>query len=559
MKKYKVVKWLALCTAIIAVLCFFLPFAYLSGSGILLGIKIIFSSSTSGVIKLGIWLTRISFVISLGTVAVAIMPFVSKDVNGLNKQGKIHKLLFVSIGLSFLSAALNFISMLVGFCTKISETENRLYEAFYTYIGLILIFLLAVAVAILLIKLRNEIAGNKQKPKRTQAAVNSATAATARPTVISEKASASFSRNTSHLSENKSQINSNDIFITKREAEGLFAYIWVKQYNAMPFEQALDVIMDYLAENRYIVTPTGKKDAEGLFAYIWARQFNSLPFDQAIDKIMDYLVERNYVVIQKTEATAETEFSAPITTIIAHTNDNINDMIAEAKTCADVVEHATTVVASPTENIDHTDEKSEEQAATEPEKSPQNNVENIGDKKPKKLSYFKRVKQPISKEEDAKPLVKETTLYFCLSLVGFVGCGILGGLVPIVSVLFIILGVGAFLFAGYFGFMLYAMKRALRRFKNIHCDKCNTQLVNDENTTWEEVSRSWRLTDDQNSATGRIYVTVKITCVCPNCGTPKSFLENLCSGKITVTDYSINKSVVSTQQLVDDYFAGFIH
>lgn len=174
------------------------------------------------------------------------------------------------------------------------------------------------------------------------------------------------------------------------------------------------------------------------------------------------------------------------------------------------------------------------------------------------FTYFKRVKKPIKSLDEAKPIVRETRIYFFIFLALFVVFGILSGLIAKLQTVFTIIAIVAFVPTAYFGIMLYAMKRSMKRFKNLHCE-CGAELVNDKNTTWQEVSREWRDSADKNRAESTLYVKVKITCICPKCGKSKTFTETLCSGKITVTNYSKKDTIVSTQSLVDDYFAGTIH
>lgn len=172
-------------------------------------------------------------------------------------------------------------------------------------------------------------------------------------------------------------------------------------------------------------------------------------------------------------------------------------------------------------------------------------------------SYFKRVKKPVSSAEEAKPLIKETLIYFLICGAVFVLFAILSAVVPSVKTVFLILGVIAFLPTAYFAIMLYAMKRVTKRLKNLTCT-CG-EKYNYDSSTWKEVSRRWSTSSDTKKAEGKLYVTVQITGRCPKCGKQKTFEEELCSGKITVTDYSTRDSIVSTESLVRDYFAGVIH
>lgn len=176
----------------------------------------------------------------------------------------------------------------------------------------------------------------------------------------------------------------------------------------------------------------------------------------------------------------------------------------------------------------------------------------------KKENYFKRIKKPITKYEDAKPLKRETLIYFFIALASAIVFSALSTFVPSVSWLFTLLGIIGFGVTIYFGLVLYAMSRVLKRFKNMHCE-CGEQFVNDENTEWQVVSKRWVESNDSKKAEATCYVTVKFICKCPKCGKVKTFTETLRSGTIRVTDRSARENLVSTQQLVDDYFAGIIH
>lgn len=174
-------------------------------------------------------------------------------------------------------------------------------------------------------------------------------------------------------------------------------------------------------------------------------------------------------------------------------------------------------------------------------------------------TYFKRVKQPITKAEDAKPLMNETKLYLLIFLGGGALLSILSGLIEALYWPFSILGMVGIIVGLYFGLMLYAMSRVTKRLANLTCNKCGTSLNNCEYVKWEELSRRWADSNTDKSVESKLYVTVKLTCTCPHCGDVKSFNETLCSGKIRVTDYSTKDTIVSTQKLVEDYFNGIIH
>ena len=174
-------------------------------------------------------------------------------------------------------------------------------------------------------------------------------------------------------------------------------------------------------------------------------------------------------------------------------------------------------------------------------------------------TYFKRVKQPIAKLQDAKAIVSETKLYMAICFGVGVVCSILSGMIDALYWPLAIIGIVGIMAGLYFALMLYAMSRVLSRMDNLTCKNCGSSLNNSEYATWKEISRRWADSQDKNSAYARLYVTVQFTCKCPNCGEVKVFKEVLCSGKITVTNHSVRDTIVSTQTLVDDYFNGLIH
>ncbi|MBR7133472.1 MAG: hypothetical protein IKD04_08060 [Clostridia bacterium] len=145
----------------------------------------------------------------------------------------------------------------------------------------------------------------------------------------------------------------------------------------------------------------------------------------------------------------------------------------------------------------------------------------------------------------------------------FLGAGavfsILSGLIEALYWPFSIIGIIGIIIGLYFGLMLYAISRVKARLANLTCNKCGNSLNNGEYASWQEISRRWQDSNSNNYAETKLYVTVEITCTCPNCGEKKTFKETLCSGKIRVTNNAIKDNLVSTQKLVDDYFNGLIH
>ena len=179
-------------------------------------------------------------------------------------------------------------------------------------------------------------------------------------------------------------------------------------------------------------------------------------------------------------------------------------------------------------------------------------------KENKKENYFKRIKKPVNNPQEAKPILKETRTYFFTALILSIILLAPSSLIPVVGTVFMIIGGILFFVAIAFGFILYAMRRSLKKIKNLTCDKCGAKLDSLENISYKELSRNM-LYREGSADQARFYVNVQFRCKCPNCGAEKTFVERLCSGYITVTDNSIDDKIITTDQLVKDYINGIIH
>lgn len=294
MKKYRFLKWFVLFVAIGSVLCFFIPFTdplryhnhqlpdnlyYFKNpftpNGTPLGIEFVIGRAaiSNSVLTAAIWLSRVSFAVALAAIVFAVLSLTMKDVNGLNKQGKFHKSLIISPILAFSSALINFITIQVGStieCTiqveKYEWTDKGYgfagfnyyrYYAFtgnYTWIGLVIIGLLLIPVVILAISAKKEMATAEAAP---QAETVSPIASSNASSQIARVNAGTVSSQTAVPSgAHKTQKNyMEDKPMTKKDAEAILAYIWVRQYNNLPFDEALDKIMAYLIENKYVITP----------------------------------------------------------------------------------------------------------------------------------------------------------------------------------------------------------------------------------------------------------------------------------------------------------------
>lgn len=167
----------------------------------------------------------------------------------------------------------------------------------------------------------------------------------------------------------------------------------------------------------------------------------------------------------------------------------------------------------------------------------------------KKAFYFKRIKQPIEKPEDAKQLKTETIILLAVCIVGFLVMSCVGSIAALIF----------FLAAVYFAFVLYAIDRSVKRLKNLTCDACGGKLGDAAHTTYEELSQRWENSADSKRAVAKRYVTVRFACQCPNCGAEKTFTETLCSGAISATASSSKSNLIDTRVIVEDYLNGHFH
>lgn len=175
-------------------------------------------------------------------------------------------------------------------------------------------------------------------------------------------------------------------------------------------------------------------------------------------------------------------------------------------------------------------------------------------------TYFKRIKQPVKSREEAQPLLKETKTYFFICLVLAIVFGLLSGIIEIEVLNLVFTALGLLLFAGVaiFGIYWYGAIRVLKRLDNVTCS-CGNTFTYDDLCDWREVSRRWEDSNNGKTHYSKLYVTVDIKCKCSKCGAEKTFRETLCSGKITVNDYSVKDNIISTGELIKDYMNGLIH
>lgn len=174
------------------------------------------------------------------------------------------------------------------------------------------------------------------------------------------------------------------------------------------------------------------------------------------------------------------------------------------------------------------------------------------------FTYFKRIKQPVKSREEAQPILKETKTYFFICLVLGIIFGVLAYIIEALYLVFLPLSFILLVGVAIFGIHWHCAIRVLIRLDNVTCS-CGNMLTYYDLCDWREVSRRWENNNSGKTLYSKLYVTVDIKCKCSVCGTEKTFREILCSGKITVNDYSVNDNIISTGELIKDYMNGLIH
>ena len=177
------------------------------------------------------------------------------------------------------------------------------------------------------------------------------------------------------------------------------------------------------------------------------------------------------------------------------------------------------------------------------------------------IQFVKNVKKPISSVEEGNALKKEAIIYTVISgavflIPAFIAAASSGSTA---SAVWTVIAIPFFLIAAYFGLMVRAISIGTVAFQNLHCDKCGTELIYDQNTHWKEANRRWKESSNEHHAEAILYVTVDIQCQCPKCGAGKKFRETLRSGKIDVSSGGTTDTIVDTGKLVNDYFHHMIH
>lgn len=175
MDKYKTLKRLVLFNALFSVLYFFLPIVWLNGiENIGLGFSFVIGITVSKPssplyqdsylayvqsARLYEWLMRISFILAIASLVLAVLLFIKKYNNGSNKK-KVDITILVSVALSLVSALLIFSILPISISIRGVVSP----EGFYGYEPIIT-FVITAVIAVLFVKSKREIATAEGSPQ----------------------------------------------------------------------------------------------------------------------------------------------------------------------------------------------------------------------------------------------------------------------------------------------------------------------------------------------------------------------------------------------------------
>ncbi len=170
--------------------------------------------------------------------------------------------------------------------------------------------------------------------------------------------------------------------------------------------------------------------------------------------------------------------------------------------------------------------------------------------------FLKSLKNPPNSMEEVKVLNSQAKKYLLGSLISAILIVAIVNLLSNTKIVFLqivnyicaIIGFLIFILVIICLIALLAAANQKQRFKNLTCNNCKADLRDSEHVSFQEISRKWEISKDDKRT---LYITIKITCICPNCKEEKSFQVRLRATE--------NGEILSTQKLVEDYMNGYIH
>jgi rubredoxin len=174
-------------------------------------------------------------------------------------------------------------------------------------------------------------------------------------------------------------------------------------------------------------------------------------------------------------------------------------------------------------------------------------------------TYFKRIKKTVTDIEELDAIAAETKLYMIVSLALATILLAFSFIFFSLMWLFSTFAFISFGFCVYFILIMNLLKHARVNLINLTCDKCGSSLKRSESVTWEELGREEKVTSQGGTATAKLYVTLKISCTCPKCGTLKTFVVTLCVAQASAHSRGIDGRAYPAEKIVEDYFNGRIH
>ncbi len=148
-------------------------------------------------------------------------------------------------------------------------------------------------------------------------------------------------------------------------------------------------------------------------------------------------------------------------------------------------------------------------------------------------------KEPVKNSEEVAKRKKDLTpwMYFFCSLIAI---GFLWVIIQVITGVGFFETIGnifyipGFVGAVYCGFLFLVAKKAAKKFADIECDNCKTRMPHSAMTDYKVLNTTYTVKKQKKArdkggmnviVTGTERVKVEINCICPKCGTLKTFVQ----------------------------------
>ena len=185
------------------------------------------------------------------------------------------------------------------------------------------------------------------------------------------------------------------------------------------------------------------------------------------------------------------------------------------------------------------------------------------DLRKKKTNLKQLIKDPITSAEDAAARKKVFKRFMWVFIGSAVLFSVLQNLkIPVLSSIASIMGLISFFLFMADLLLLSVIKKSAKAFNERTCETCKTLLIYNDIEDWSAVSVERRLSENDQSSNLKEYTTVQFKCVCPKCGTKKSFTHEFCTANITATGERIivtkERAYDPLEKQIKDYFEGHL-